>query len=67
MKHGAIHALPGMLSGWTDTRDLPALPRQSFREWWRHRPAPPIRATDGDAQTSEGEPIAPQRDDRGTV
>ncbi|GGK38867.1 iron-sulfur cluster-binding protein [Deinococcus malanensis] len=67
VKHGAIHALPGMLSGWTDTRDLPALPRQSFREWWRHRPAPPIRATDGDAQTSEGEPIAPQRDDRGTV
>jgi L-lactate dehydrogenase complex protein LldF len=25
------------LSAWTDTRDLPAIPAQSFRDWWRAR------------------------------
>jgi L-lactate dehydrogenase complex protein LldF len=33
-KNGFIEALPGMLSGWTQTRDLKAMPEQSFREWW---------------------------------
>jgi L-lactate dehydrogenase complex protein LldF len=27
----------GPLSAWTDTRDLPEVPRQSFRDWWRER------------------------------
>jgi L-lactate dehydrogenase complex protein LldF len=36
--HGnAITALPGPLGGWTTLRDLPPLPKQSFREWWRSR------------------------------
>ncbi|GAA3582596.1 LutB/LldF family L-lactate oxidation iron-sulfur protein [Nonomuraea rosea] len=26
--------LPGPLSGWTDTRDLPEIPEESFRDWW---------------------------------
>ncbi|MEV6523043.1 lactate utilization protein B [Longispora sp. NPDC051575] len=26
--------LPGALGGWTDTRDLPAVPDESFRDWW---------------------------------
>jgi L-lactate dehydrogenase complex protein LldF len=30
-----IHRLPGPLKGWTDTRELPAVPQESFREWWR--------------------------------
>jgi len=33
-KNGFIEALPLMLSGWTQTRDLKAMPAQSFREWW---------------------------------
>jgi L-lactate dehydrogenase complex protein LldF len=32
---GTISWLPGPLAGWTAMRDLPALPRQSFRAWWR--------------------------------
>ncbi|HHU08736.1 MAG TPA: lactate utilization protein [Intrasporangiaceae bacterium] len=26
--------LPPPLSGWADSRDLPELPRETFREWW---------------------------------
>jgi L-lactate dehydrogenase complex protein LldF len=31
---GRIRRLPG-LGAWTRTRDLPAVPAQTFREWWR--------------------------------
>jgi L-lactate dehydrogenase complex protein LldF len=34
---GWIERLPGMLGGWTRTRDLQPLPRQSFREWFEKR------------------------------
>ena len=37
VRDGAIRRLPGPLSGWTSARDLPAVPRQSFRDWWRER------------------------------
>ncbi|MFC5862438.1 LutB/LldF family L-lactate oxidation iron-sulfur protein [Acidicapsa dinghuensis] len=33
-KNGFISWMPGMLSGWTQTRDLKAIPEQSFRDWW---------------------------------
>ncbi len=36
-KDGAIHNLPGLMAGWTATRDLPSLPAQSFRQWWARR------------------------------
>ncbi|WP_440065887.1 lactate utilization protein B [Streptosporangium sp. OZ121] len=26
--------LPGPLSAWTDTRDIPDIPAESFRDWW---------------------------------
>ena len=32
-----IKRLPGPLSNWSDTRDLAALPKQSFRHWWKKR------------------------------
>ncbi|HYP43781.1 MAG TPA: LutB/LldF family L-lactate oxidation iron-sulfur protein [Propionibacteriaceae bacterium] len=29
-----VRWLPGMLGGWTDSRALPAVPKESFRAWW---------------------------------
>jgi L-lactate dehydrogenase complex protein LldF len=31
------------LPGWTAMRDLPEVPAQTFREWWRSRPPRPVR------------------------
>lgn len=33
-KDKAIGWLPGLAGGWTAQRDLPAPPKQSFRNWW---------------------------------
>ena len=37
MNDGVIHKLPGMLAGWTLSRDLEPVPKESFREWWAKR------------------------------
>ena len=37
VRHGRIGRLPGPLAGWTEARDLPPVPEQSFRDWWRER------------------------------
>jgi len=29
-----IKKLPGIAGGWTQSRDIPAPPAQSFRDWW---------------------------------
>ena len=36
-KDGWIHSLPSIGARWTMTRDLRALPDQTFREWWAAR------------------------------
>ena len=33
-RRGLIGRMPAPLSRWTDARDLPAPPRESFRRWW---------------------------------
>jgi L-lactate dehydrogenase complex protein LldF len=37
VRDGQIRHLPSVFAGWTDSRDLPAMPKQSFRQWWRRR------------------------------
>jgi L-lactate dehydrogenase complex protein LldF len=34
---GVISHLPAGLNAWTAVRDLPAIPKESFREWWAKR------------------------------
>ncbi|MGW4047713.1 LutB/LldF family L-lactate oxidation iron-sulfur protein [Streptomyces sp. NPDC004721] len=34
-RRGRIGRLPGPLHGWSDTRDTPTPPAESFRAWWR--------------------------------
>ncbi|MDQ6659040.1 MAG: LutB/LldF family L-lactate oxidation iron-sulfur protein [Actinomycetota bacterium] len=38
-RSGKIRSLPWPLSAWTGARDLPTPPSQTFRSWWRRRPA----------------------------
>jgi iron-sulfur cluster protein len=46
VRGGRIGRLPWPLSGWTTTRDLPAPPAETFRDWWRRErggpEAPPV-------------------------
>jgi L-lactate dehydrogenase complex protein LldF len=37
VRGGVLRRLPGPLSGWTRSRDLRPLARQSFRSWWQNR------------------------------
>jgi L-lactate dehydrogenase complex protein LldF len=35
LRDGSVRALPGPMSGWTGSRDLPPLAEKSFRELWK--------------------------------
>ena len=37
VRKGWVKNLPGLLGNWTRVRDLRALPKQTFREWWKER------------------------------
>jgi L-lactate dehydrogenase complex protein LldF len=37
VRGGKVRRLPPPLAGWTRSRDFPAVPRSSFRDWWRAR------------------------------
>ena len=39
-RRGQIGSLPPPLSGWTTSRDLPAPPEETFRDWWARTRAP---------------------------
>ncbi len=56
-RNGFIEWLPGMLNGWTKTRDLPALPAESFRDWWRR-----TRSANSSLQPSAEQPSEPRHD-----
>jgi L-lactate dehydrogenase complex protein LldF len=45
-RDGQLVNLPGMAGGWTKYRDLSAIPKTSFRDWWksRERPKPEAEA-----------------------
>ncbi len=34
-RRDSIGRLPGPFAAWTDARDLPAPPRETFRQWWK--------------------------------
>ena len=36
-RDGWIRKLPGLGARWTMSRDLPAMPDQTFRQWWAER------------------------------
>jgi iron-sulfur cluster protein len=59
-RRGRITRLPWPLSGWTETRDLPEPPPETFRDWWRRergeRPGTPVPAR---LEPRAGEAAAP--------
>jgi L-lactate dehydrogenase complex protein LldF len=32
-----ISWLPGLMGGWTESRDLREMPKETFRDWWNNR------------------------------
>jgi L-lactate dehydrogenase complex protein LldF len=75
-RNGRIGRLPWPLSGWTETRDLPEPPKETFRDWWRRErgghanariDAMPTRLVDSPAYGRENRPVAEGKDARATI
>lgn len=50
VRKGVLRNLPGPLAGWSDARDLRAIPNQAFRDWWRARAPSSEGKEDGGAE-----------------
>jgi len=52
-----IKKLPGIAAGWTQSRDIPAPPTQSFRQWWDKEHAAPdaVGQSPDQPRNTEGE------------
>jgi len=53
-KDGFIDSLPLMMSGWTQSRDMKAMPAQSFREWWAKEKATDAKEQIGGERDADG-------------
>jgi L-lactate dehydrogenase complex protein LldF len=60
-RRGRIGRLPWPLSGWTDTRDLPVPPAETFREWWLHERGDARRRAPTAAPATRDRSYAPHR------
>jgi L-lactate dehydrogenase complex protein LldF len=49
-----ITKLPGIAAGWTQSRDIPAPPAQSFRQWWNKEHQAPAAGPGGGAAPAAG-------------
>ena len=54
-------ACPGRSSGWTEMRELPEVPRETFREWWQATAGAQAGGSPPAARARDGEPDAEHR------
>jgi iron-sulfur cluster protein len=75
-RKGRIGRLPWPLSAWTDTRDFPEPPKETFREWWRRErgdqggakiDAVAQRLVDSHAYGRENRPVAKGADAKSAI
>lgn len=60
---GGLKWMPGVVGGWTQQRDIPVVPQQSFRNWWREHDgeAEQRRSADlGERSLESAEPRSPE-------